>query len=234
MSPDPPRYSRPQSYEQGQRQSPPCLEWRFSTKDSLKAGERESLSSCAAARRSRLISHCKRFYDSCYRPSKIQYSVIGEWQLCEITGWPDNHSADNLVGWRWVMGDNRRLIVINLSQGEAAGRVHARWDGLGVGQCRLVGVIPGTDYLRDIDEMESLGLFVKLGPWGFHFFEVHSSSAAVAVNTIRYTEDFLAPAPHSAHILSSCCLGQSFLALGPKLIDILDRFSGQELVIRLP
>jgi hypothetical protein len=40
-----------------------------------------------------------------------------------------------------------------------------------------VGVFPGTNYLRDIDEMETVGLYVKLGPWGFHFFEVHSPAA---------------------------------------------------------
>ncbi len=119
------------------------------------------------------------FYDDLLRAVKEPIFRHGAWLLCEITGWPDNHSADNLVAWRWVRGDDRRLIVINLSQGEAVGRVHARWEGLGTGQCRLVGVFPGTNYLRDIDEMESAGLFVKLGPWGFHFFEVHSPSAAV-------------------------------------------------------
>jgi hypothetical protein len=77
------------------------------------------------------------------------------------------------------MGEDRRLVVLNLSEGDAEGRVHAQWENLGSGQCRLVGVFPGTDYLRDIDEMDSVGLYVKLGPWGFHFFEVHSPPAAV-------------------------------------------------------
>ena len=77
------------------------------------------------------------------------------------------------------MGADRRLVVLNLSDGDAVGRVHARWEDLGIGQCRLVGVFPETNYVRDIDEMEALGLFVKLGPWGFHFFEVHSAAAAV-------------------------------------------------------
>ncbi len=119
------------------------------------------------------------FYGQLLQAVKDPIFRQGEWLLCEITGWPDNHSAENLVAWRWVLGEDRRLVVINLSQGEAAGRVHARWDGLGVGQCRLVGVIPGTDYLRDIEEMQSVGLYVQLSPWGFHFFEVHAPSSAV-------------------------------------------------------
>jgi hypothetical protein len=116
------------------------------------------------------------FYEELLQAVKAPIFRHGEWTLCEITGWPDNHTADNLVAWRWVMGAERRLVVVNLSEGDAAGRVHARWDGLGIGQCRLVGLLPETNYLRDIDEMQSVGLYVKLGPWGFHFFEVHSQT----------------------------------------------------------
>ena len=121
----------------------------------------------------------QKFYEELLQAVKDSIFRHGEWLLCETTGWPDNHTADNLVAWRWVMGENRRLVVINLSGADAEGRVHARWDGLGIGQCQLVDVFPGTDYLRDIDEMESVGLYVKLGPWGFHFFEVQSPPAAV-------------------------------------------------------
>ncbi len=117
------------------------------------------------------------FYEELLQAVKDPIFRHGEWLLCEVTGWPDNHSAENLVAWRWVMGEERRLVVINLSQGEAAGRVQARWEGLGTGQARLVGVFPGTNYLRDIDEMESMGLYVELDPWGFHFFEIHSQTA---------------------------------------------------------
>ncbi len=121
----------------------------------------------------------RTFYEVLLQAVKDPIFRLGTWTLCEITGWPDNHTADNLVGWRWVMGEDRRLVVLNLSDGDAVGRVHARWEDLGIGQCRLVGVFPETNYVRDIDEMEALGLFVKLGPWGFHFFEVHSAAAAV-------------------------------------------------------
>jgi hypothetical protein len=39
---------------------------------------------------------------------------------------------------------------------------------------------------------------------------------------------------HSAYVLRTCSLPQSGLALCPNLIDILHRFSGPELAIRLP
>ena len=118
------------------------------------------------------------FYEVVLQAVKDPIFRHGEWNLCETTGWPDNHSADNLVAWRWVMGDDRRLVVLNLSNGYAQGRVHAQWADLGVGQCRLVDGFPGTSYVRDVDEMESVGLYVELGPWGYHFFEVYAPPAA--------------------------------------------------------
>jgi hypothetical protein len=77
------------------------------------------------------------------------------------------------------MGDDRRLVVVNLSDGDADGRVHAQWGGPGVGQCRLVDVFSDTSFFRDVEEMESVGLYVKLGPWACHFFQVHPPPAAV-------------------------------------------------------
>jgi hypothetical protein len=126
----------------------------------------------------------RMFYEALLQAVKNPIFRDGEWQLCEITGWPDNHSADNLVAWRWVMGDDRRLVVINLSNGYAEGRVLARWGDLGVRQCRLEDVIPGTTYVRDLDEMASVGLFVKLGPWGFHFFELQLPPADGQTNPL--------------------------------------------------
>jgi hypothetical protein len=120
----------------------------------------------------------RMFYEMLLQAVKNPIFRHGQWRLCEATGWPDNHSADNLLAWRWILEDDRRLIVINLSPGDAEGRVHARWGDLGAGQCRLLDLFPGTSYFRDVDEMESVGLYVKLGPWSFHFFEVHPPLAA--------------------------------------------------------
>ena len=39
----------------------------------------------------------------------------GAWKLCECSGWPDNQSCQNLVAWSWVKDNDRRLIVVNLS-----------------------------------------------------------------------------------------------------------------------
>jgi hypothetical protein len=133
------------------------------------------------------------FYEVLLKVVKNPIFRHGQWTLCETTGWPDNHSADRLVAWRWVMGDDRRLVVMNLSDGDAEGRVHAQWSDPRIGQCRLVDVFSDTSFFRDVEEMESVGLYVKLGPWSFHFFEVHPPPAAVQSTKSAEQEDFLIP-----------------------------------------
>ena len=52
----------------------------------------------------------------------------GEWKLCERSGWPDNPSFQNLVAWSWVKDDDRRLIVVNLSDSAVQARVQVPWE----------------------------------------------------------------------------------------------------------
>lgn len=95
----------------------------------------------------------------------------GEWKLCEGSGWPDNQSHENLVAWRWVNGDERFLIVVNLSDGAAQGRIHPGWNDLAGGAWSLHDHLSGTNYDRSGDELSSSGLYVDLAPWSSHFFE---------------------------------------------------------------
>ncbi|HXY49465.1 MAG TPA: alpha-amylase [Terriglobales bacterium] len=95
----------------------------------------------------------------------------GEWRLCERTGWPDNTSFQNLVAWNWRKGDERYLIVVNLSDGLVQARVQVRWADVGGGKWQLRDALSGTVYERDGDEMLSSGLYVELRPWNYHFFQ---------------------------------------------------------------
>jgi hypothetical protein len=95
----------------------------------------------------------------------------GQWSLCERTGWPDNTTYQNLVAWSWLSGDERYLIIVNLSDSPAQGRVKVTWaDANGV-EWHLLDAISGAIYERPADEMRSPGLYVELGHWNYHFFE---------------------------------------------------------------
>ncbi len=94
----------------------------------------------------------------------------GQWSLCDRTGWPDNASFQNLVAWNWWKDDDRCLIIVNLSDSFAQGRVPVQWADAGGGTWRLIDVLSDATYERNGDEMLSPGLYVELGPWNYHFF----------------------------------------------------------------
>jgi glycosidase len=94
----------------------------------------------------------------------------GEWHLCERTGWPDNTSFQNLVAWTWLKDDERRLILVNLSDCPVQARIQVPWAD-GGGKWLLIDTLSGATYERDGDEMLSPGLYVELAPWNHHFFQ---------------------------------------------------------------
>ncbi len=95
----------------------------------------------------------------------------GDWKLCERSGWPDNQSFQNMVAWSWIKDDDRRLIVINLSDSAVQARVQLRWEELRGTTWRLIDTLSDASYDRDGNEMAASGLYVGLGPWGYCFFQ---------------------------------------------------------------
>lgn len=95
----------------------------------------------------------------------------GHWSLCERAGWPDNSSFQNLVAWNWVNGNDRRLIVVNLSDSSVQARVQVPWRDEQGETWRLSDTLSGAAYDREGDEMGSPGLYVELAPWGYSFFQ---------------------------------------------------------------
>jgi len=98
----------------------------------------------------------------------------GEWRLCERSGWSDNQSCQNILTWCWVKEDERYLIVINFWQEAAQARVHVPWDELRGRMWRLNDVLSGESYDRSGDEIRDSGLYVDLGPWECHLFQVRA------------------------------------------------------------
>ena len=96
----------------------------------------------------------------------------GEWYHCDRTGWPDNNSFQNLIAWCWRKGDEQCLMVINLSDCPAQARVSVPLIEAGSGSWLLIDAFSGATYEREGDEMRSPGLYVELGPWGYHFLRM--------------------------------------------------------------
>ena len=95
----------------------------------------------------------------------------GEWTLCERSGWADNASYVNLVAWCWRKGEEKYLVVINLSHTRCQGLIHVPWSDLKGRMSLLVGVMNGERFERDGDELLDQGLYVDLEAWKFHFLQ---------------------------------------------------------------
>jgi len=92
----------------------------------------------------------------------------GDWQLCAVEGWPDNSSWENLVAWCWRRGDERRLVVVNLSEVSSQGRLRIPWEDLAGSRWQLADMLDAGVFVRDGDEMGGAGIYVELMPWSFH------------------------------------------------------------------
>ncbi|MEW6441185.1 MAG: alpha-amylase family glycosyl hydrolase [bacterium] len=93
----------------------------------------------------------------------------GQWSLCERTGWPDNRSFENLLAWSWLKNDERFLVAVNLSGSAVQARVQVPWPDAAGRTWHLVDALSGATYDRDGTEIRTAGLYVELGPWGYHF-----------------------------------------------------------------
>jgi len=118
-----------------------------------------------------------KFYGKLLRAVDDPLFHEGEWSLCSCTGWPDNPSYRNLVSWCWARGEDRTIIVVNLSGVPAQGRVHLPWGDLRGGAWRLHDRLSDTVFIHDGVEMSEQGLYVGLEPWNYHLLRCSREAA---------------------------------------------------------
>jgi Alpha amylase, catalytic domain len=111
------------------------------------------------------------FYDKLLAAINAPIFRDGAWRLCERSGWPDNASFQNLVAWSWVKDDDRRLIVVNLSDNAAQGRVQLPWQEAQGGTWRFIDALSDASYDREWDEIAAAGLYVGLDPWAYSILQ---------------------------------------------------------------
>jgi hypothetical protein len=98
----------------------------------------------------------------------------GEWCLCERSGWPDNQSCQNLLAWCWAKDDERGLVLVNYSDVPSQALVRLPWDELRETDWLLEDRLSGQTYERSGNDMRDAGLYVELGPWHYHLFQVRA------------------------------------------------------------
>jgi hypothetical protein len=118
------------------------------------------------------------FYRRLLKATHADLFRNGDWRLCDRSGWPDNQSCQNILAWCWAKDDERALVVVNFSPDPAQARVQLPWDELRSAEWSLDDGLSGESYERDGTEMRESGLYVDLGPWQCHVFQMRQLSAA--------------------------------------------------------
>jgi hypothetical protein len=112
------------------------------------------------------------FYGRLLRETSRDAFRSGHWRLCEGSGWPDNQRCRNILTWCWEKDGSRFITVVNFSGERSQARIHLPWEDLRGGRWRLNDLLACESFDRSGDEMLDGGLFVDLGPWRFHLFQV--------------------------------------------------------------
>lgn len=112
--------------------------------------------------------HLAAFYRKLLKAVHEEKLRVGEWRLCETSGWEGNSGFPNLIAWCWKRAKSRHVVVVNFSDTPAQGRIHFPWDDLWIRNWRLNDLLSGATYDRVGNEMQEAGLYCDLPAWGFH------------------------------------------------------------------
>jgi hypothetical protein len=96
----------------------------------------------------------------------------GAFATCELRGWEDNRSHRNLAAWCWKLGEERRLVVVNLGPARSQALVRVPWPELGGKRWRLDDALDGTTFERAGADMAGPGLYVDLEGGAWHLLAV--------------------------------------------------------------
>ena len=115
----------------------------------------------------------RKLYEQTLRLADADVFHAGEWQLLEAQAAGDD-SFQDLIAYSWHYQSDHRLIVVNLGNRTAQGKILKA--GVGSSEkCQFCDWLNGEEYTWERSELDSTGLYVKLAPYQAHAFEIHES-----------------------------------------------------------
>ena len=94
----------------------------------------------------------------------------GDWRLLEVRAESDD-TFEDLIAYRWDHAGESRLVVVNLGNRTAQGRVQQAESGSSQ-NCLYHDLLDGKEYLRERAGLSQNGLYVRLAPYQAHVFTV--------------------------------------------------------------
>jgi len=98
----------------------------------------------------------------------------GNWQLLESApAWDGNWSSDCFVAFAWQAADGQRLLVtVNYAPHQSQCYLRLPFPDFSSRRWNLKDLMSDATYERDGDGLMSPGLYLDVGPWRYHVFEL--------------------------------------------------------------
>ena len=104
--------------------------------------------------------------------SIINFEIFkkGEWKYLDtLPVAENNYSFENLFAWQWKLNEDSRLVIINYSNSTAQCRL--KFDLItSKKEIKLFDLLNDIDYLRSVEEIKNIGLFIELKSYHRHIF----------------------------------------------------------------
>jgi hypothetical protein len=95
----------------------------------------------------------------------------GRWELLKpLAAWDGNESFRSILCWTWKDERDCAWVVVNYAPHRAQARIRIPDAALRGQSVLLRDHMSGENYIRDCEEIRSLGLYVDLSPWQGHLF----------------------------------------------------------------
>jgi hypothetical protein len=115
----------------------------------------------------------RELYEKVLRSADADVFHAGEWQLLEAQPAGDDTFQD-LIVYSWHSQADHRLIVVNLDNRTAQGKIQKVAVGASR-NCLFRDLLDGNEYVWERAEIDRNGLYVKLAPYQAHVFEIRES-----------------------------------------------------------
>lgn len=116
----------------------------------------------------------KEHYDKLLSITQAEIFQKGEWIMMEpLTIGFGNTSYENFFTWQWILGDERRIVVINYSYSTSQCRLKLdiKHDKKKI---TLIDLLTNEIYERWVDEVNKAGLYIELKGHQSHIFSILS------------------------------------------------------------
>jgi hypothetical protein len=116
----------------------------------------------------------KSFYDQLLAVLREPIVRDGGWHLLDcVAAWDGNWTSENFIAFAWDGVDAQRLlVVVNYADCQSQCHIRLPFADLSGRAWRFKDRLCEASYTRDGDNLQSQGLFLDLGRWAYHVFDL--------------------------------------------------------------